>query len=254
MGLDRTIGGADRSALHRRMMAGGLAVGVTVAGAVVGGLFGVGAFLALMVFGPGVETSALVGVVTLTIAAEAGYAVVGLAYLLRVADGVPLSRPSGGGLLAAVAGSIALVAVGQGVLRLVPGAGIDDVSSALGRAGLDPVVFLALAVVSVVLVGPAEELLFRGAVQGTLRRVLGPWAAIGSASVLFTIVHITALGASSPAVGLAALTVIFLVSLAFGYAFERTGSLVLPIVMHSLYDGLLLAVGYLVATDVIILG
>lgn len=253
MSLERTIGGEDRSTLHRRMMAGGLAVGVTVAGAVVGGLFGVGTLLALMAFRPKVETPALVGILALTIAAEVGYGVVGVAYLVRMADGVPLSRPSRGELIAAVAGSIALVALGQGILRFVRGAGIDDVSTALGRAGLDPVAFLALGVVSVVLVGPAEELLFRGAVQGTLRRVLGPWAAIGSASVLFAIVHVTVLGANSPAAGLAALTVIFLVSFAFGYAFERTGSLVLPIVMHSLYDGLLLTVGYLVLTDVVVL-
>lgn len=253
MSLESTIGGEEQSRLHRQMMAGGLAVGVTVTGAIVGGLLGVGALLALVAGRPA-SASPTGGVVALTIAAEVGYAVVGLGYLVVLADGVPLSRPSGRELLVAVVGTIALVAGGQGLLRLVHGAGIDDVSTTLGRAGLDPVVFLVLAVVSVVLVGPAEELLFRGAVQGTLRRAFGPWAAIGGASVLFTAVHITVLGANSPAAGLANLGVVFLVSLVFGYAFEYTGSLAVPIVMHSLYDGLLLVAGFLVASDVIAIG
>lgn len=250
MSLERTIGGEEQSRLHRQMMAGGLAVGVTVTGAIVGGLMGVGALLALVAVLPGGTSPTGVGVVALTIAAEVGYAAVGLGYLVVLADGVPLSRPSGRELLVGVVGTVGLVAVGQGILRLVHGTGIDDASTTLGLAGLDPAVFLALAVVAVVLVGPAEELLFRGAVQGTLRRAWGPWAAIGGASVLFTAVHIAVLGASSPAAGLANLGVVFLVSLVFGYAFEYTGSLAVPIVMHSLYDGLLLVAGFLIASDV----
>jgi len=60
--------------------------------------------------------------------------------------------------------------------------------------------------------------------------------------------------ATSPRAALAALAVVFLVSLVLGYAFERTGSLAVPIVAHSLYDGLLLVAGYLVATGALPLG
>lgn len=253
MSAEGALDGEERSRLHRQLMSGGVAVGVTVAGGLVGGVFGLVALVVLVAGGAG-TTPTGTGVLVLTVATELGYATVGLGYLALLADGVPLTRPSGREFAAGVLGSVALVVVGQGALHLVPGAGIDDLSSAFARAGLDPAVFLGLAVVGVLLVGPAEELLFRGAVQGTLRRAFGPWAAIGGASVLFTAFHVSALGNTSPGAALAALAVIFLVSLALGYAFERTGSLAVPIVVHSLYDGLLLVVGYLVATGAIPFG
>lgn len=251
MGLDSTIGGEDRSGLHRQLMAAGLAIGVAVVAGLVGGFLGFVAILLVLTGEPAGGPSTDAGILALTIGAELGYAAVALGYLVLVADGVPLSRPSGRALGAAVLGSVALVALGQGLLRLVPGAGIDDVSRALGRAGVDPAVFVALAVVAVVLIGPAEELLFRGAIQGTLRRAFGPWSAVGGASVLFTGFHASALAGNSAPAAVAALGVIFLVSLVLGYTFERTGSLVLPIVVHSLYDGLLLVAGYLLAAEAI---
>lgn len=244
MSIDGAIDSTGRSRTHQRLVAGGLAVALTTVGALLGGLLGVVALLVVV----GSTRSGGAAVVALTAAAEIGYLAVGLGYLVVLSDGVPLSRPSGRQLAAGVLASVALASIGQGVLRLVPGAGIDDVSGALARAGLDPIVFLTLAVVAVVLVGPAEELLFRGAVQGTLRRVFGPWAAIGGASVLFTAVHIPLFN-DTPLGGLVvALGVVFLVSVALGYTFEQTGSLVVPAVMHSLYDGLLLVGAYLIAT------
>lgn len=253
MSVEGVIGDEEYSRLHRRLMTGGLAVGVGVVGALVSGFLALAVLVGLSVNGQsGNPTGATV--VALTIATELGYAAAGLGYLVVLADGVPITRPSGRELAAGVLGSVALVAVGQGILHLVPGAGIDDVSSAFAQAGLDPWVFLALAVVAVVLVGPAEELLFRGAVQGTLRRTFGPRASILGASVLFTAFHLSPVAATSPRAALAALAVVFLVSLVLGYAFDRTGSLAVPIVVHSLYDGLLLVAGYLVATGALTFG
>lgn len=235
--------GEDRSRLHRRLVAAGLAVGLTGVGALAGGILG---FVALLV-AAGTGRAGGAAVVAMTAATEVGYAAVALGYLARLADGVPVSRPTGRELAGGVLAAVGLAAVGQAALRLVPGAGIGDVSGAVARAGLDPVVFLWLAAVAVLLVGPAEELLFRGAVQGTLRRAFGPRAAIGGASVLFTAVHVPVLGGTPPAAVLAVLGVVFLGSVVLGYAFERTGSLVVPTLIHSLYDGLLFVAGYLLA-------
>lgn len=234
--------GEDRSRLHRRLVAGGLAVGLTGVGVLAGGLLG---FVALAVAGASAGGGAVV--VAMTAATEVGYAAVALGYLVGLAAGVPVSRPTGRQLAGGVLAAAALAAVGQAVLSAIPGAGIDDVSGAVAGAGLDPVVFLGLAAVAVVLVGPAEELLFRGAVQGTLRRAFGPRAAIGGASVLFTAVHVPLLGSVPPAAVLAALGVVFSASVVLGYAFERTGSLVVPTAIHGLYDGLLLVGAYLLA-------
>lgn len=244
MSVAEAIGDGDRSRLHRRLIAAGLAIGLTGAGSLMGGLLG---FVALVVVA-GVDDSGGAAVIAMTAASEVGYAAVALGYLILLADGVPLSRPTAPELTGAVMASVGLAAVGQAALLLVPEAGIDDMSSAVARTGPDPVVFLGLAVTAVVLVGPAEELLFRGAVQGTLRRVFGRRAAITGASVLFTAVHVPVFGDTRPTAVLAVLGVVFLGSVVLGYAFEQTGSLVVPTVIHSLYDGLLLVTGYLLAT------
>lgn len=256
MHIEDILDGDEQSRHHRQKMAGGLVVGVSVAAVVLGWLLLVGTSLVLVALesvGNG-STGVGAGLLARIVAAELGYGIVGLVYLVHLGDGVPLSRPTGRGVLAAVVGGVVLVGVGGSVLRLVSGAAIDDVNSAITQGGVDPAVFLALAVVGVVLIGPAEELLFRGAIQGTLRRAFGPGVAVGGASLLFSAFHVNQLGANSPAAGLAALGVVFVASLAFGYAFEYTGSLAVPILMHSFYDGLLLVAGYLLTANAVAVG
>lgn len=232
----------DRSRLHGQLVASGLALTVALVGVALGGVLGLVAVVAAAAGSP------TVGLVAVVAASEVGYLAVGVGYLRWLSAGVPLSRPSLAQLGLAALAVVSLVALGQGVLRLVPGAGIEDVSSTLGQSGVDPVVLLALAVVSLALVGPAEEVLFRGAVQGTLRMAFGRWPAILGASVVFTAVHAAALVSQPPVAGIAALAVVGLVSLVLGYAFDRTGSLAVPVVVHGLYDSLLLVGAYLLAT------
>lgn len=235
------VGGAERSRLHRVVVAAGLATGLVGVGVLLGALL---SFLVALVTG-GAGAGTTVAVVAVTAAVEAGYLALGVGYRELLWDGVPLGRASRRALSAAVAAGLALVALGQGVLRFVPGAGIEDVSDTLVQSGLDPVVLLALAAVGLLLVGPAEEVLFRGAVQGTLRLAFGRRAAIGGASVLFTAVHAPALlGEPLPAL-VAVLGVVFGVSVTLGYAYERTGGVAVPALVHGVYDAALLGVGYL---------
>lgn len=246
MSVPASVTDESRTHLHRSLVAVALAVVLVVGGVVLSGVLGL--LMALLFLG---AESGMAAAIAVIVAAELGYLVLGAGYLELLADGVPLSWPSlrqsVGGVLAAVA----LVAGGQALLQLVPGAGIGDVSDVLGRSGVEPRFLLVFAVVAVVLVGPAEELLFRGGVQGTLRPAFGPVASIAGASILFTAVHVPALVGRSPAVAVLALGVIFAASVVFGYAFERTGSLAVPILVHSLYDGLLLFIGYLLTTGVL---
>lgn len=94
----------------------------------------------------------------------------------------------------------------------------------------------------VVIAAPiAEELIYRGLLQTGLRANLGAsaerrtarldWFAIAFASVLFTIVH---LGAAAPH----ALIVLFALSVAMGLAYERTGRILVPILMHIGFNAL----------------
>lgn len=239
-----TVSDPERSRLHGRLVAVGLALGVAGLGLLLAALLNVAGLVAVAAAGAGSGATILAVAVT----SEVGYLAAGVGYLRGFGERLPLARPSGRELLAGVAAAVLLVVVGQAALRLVPGAGVEDLSSALGREGVDPAVLLAFAVVAVVLVGPAEELLFRGGVQGTLRLAFGRWPAIVGASALFTAVHAPALVGQRLLAGTAALAVVGVVSLVLGYAFERTGSLVVPVLVHSLYDGLLLGGAYLVVT------
>jgi len=86
-----------------------------------------------------------------------------------------------------------------------------------------------LLVFTAVLIAPVyEEMLFRGHLQSLLRHLLGrPWAAIVLTSAAFALVH--PWWTQPP---------ILFLSLCLGYAYERRGNLWLPVVIHSLFNGI----------------
>ncbi|HWL52620.1 MAG TPA: type II CAAX endopeptidase family protein [Chthoniobacteraceae bacterium] len=90
---------------------------------------------------------------------------------------------------------------------------------------------LLLATFTSVIVAPiCEEFLFRGYIYGTLRRFLGPGLAIGLSSLLFAAIH----------VNLLALPILFLLAICLALAYEATGSIVVPIVMHLGFNSITL--------------
>ncbi len=92
-------------------------------------------------------------------------------------------------------------------------------------------IFFDLAVISL-LAGLGEEMLFRGALQGWFSRWFDPWLALVCTSVLFGLLHwITPTYA-----GFAALTGGYL-----GWLFIESGNLLVPVVVHALYDSFALA-------------
>ncbi len=104
-----------------------------------------------------------------------------------------------------------------------------------------------LVVLSVTIGAPlVEEIIYRGCLQTALRDALsdhtgaptmrGRWIAIVLTSALFAGMH---LGAVDPH----ALAALFVLSVGFGIARERTGSVVAPIVMHALFNGVNVVVG-----------
>lgn len=85
-----------------------------------------------------------------------------------------------------------------------------------------------LIIVTAVAIAPAfEEMLFRGLFQTMLRSILlKPWLAIVIGSGLFALTHGNA--GHWPA--------LFALSLCMGYAYEKSGSLLRPIFIHSLFN------------------
>lgn len=89
-----------------------------------------------------------------------------------------------------------------------------------------------LVVVIVVLVAPfLEEVVFRGLLFQVLRRRLGVWPGIVLSSLTFAIVHLELLDRP---ISLAALLVL---GAWLAAALHRTGSLVVPITAHALFNG-----------------
>ena len=91
--------------------------------------------------------------------------------------------------------------------------------------------WLLVMVGLVVLVIPVlEEVMYRGILQRSLDGLgLGRWPAILLASAIFALVH-------AGAVPWHALPALFVLSIGFGLAYERTRSLAAPIVMHILFN------------------
>lgn len=85
-----------------------------------------------------------------------------------------------------------------------------------------PVIFVAVLVAPV-----AEEFLFRGYFYGVLRQCSGRWWALGISTLVFAGIH----GHLPSFAGLA------LLGLLLAVIYERTGSLWVPIVMHSIFNG-----------------
>jgi hypothetical protein len=220
-----------------------VAVGLTLLGLVVGSLLGVVPVVYELVRTGDVALSpeTLVASVVLTMV---GYALVGGLYARRYLGGIPLRMPTRTDAAWVLGGTVvALVAVVALSVALA-GAGIEAAPNSIGVIGEGtPAVFLALAVVAILFIGPGEELLFRTAIQGRLRRVFGPTGAVVGASILFAGIHALAvvgsLGATLTSVG-----VIAVVSLVLGVAYERTRNLAVPALVHGLYDAVLLVVTY----------
>ncbi len=81
-------------------------------------------------------------------------------------------------------------------------------------------------------IGPAEELYWRGLIQGRLGRVISPKKALILTSVLYSLIHLSTLNPSLMLVALIG-------GLAWGYMFNRFKNLFPVLVSHVLWDELI---------------
>lgn len=133
-------------------------------------------------------------------------------------------------------GSVASFVVGQ---RL----GVERDSQAIfDVAQQDPLIFLLLGLLSLLIIGPTEELLFRGVIQSRLRESFGVVAGITVATALFAAIHIV--GFDSLAGGALGVSVLFFVGLVLALSYEYTGNLVVVAVMHGLFNATQAVLGY----------
>lgn len=236
---------ADSSVgIRGKARAVGVAIGLLVAGLVVSIVFGVVFTVPLVLFGGNLSGS--VTFLAFAAVGQLAFLAVGGVYVRRT-GGVTVRWPTrrdlayvGGGLLAAFA-LVLGISIAAAAAGVAPGGSVFD--DPIAR---DPTVALGLAALSIVLVAPAEELLFRGAIQGRLRRAFGPTGAILGASLIFGAIHFVNFTGSvvGAVVGAGVVTVGGAV---FGVVYERTRNLVVPILAHGAYNTTLLVTAFLTA-------
>lgn len=110
----------------------------------------------------------------------------------------------------------------------------------IGRA--NPPLFLFLALNALVLNGPAEEFLFRGIIQGLFRGAYGVLPGVLLSSAAFGVVHYLSLSGGSVVY---TLLVIATLGVVLGALYEWTGNLLVPAVVHGVFNALQFIGAYL---------
>lgn len=117
--------------------------------------------------------------------------------------------------------------------------GPDPMAELLGKSVMPrgPFQLVAMVVLSLVLVGPCEELAFRGFVQRGFENSFGKRWGLLVSSVLFGLLH----GLNTPY----AVVPVFVVGLVLGYVWQRTGgNTTATALMHGVYDSIAIATAY----------
>lgn len=159
-------------------------------------------------------------------------------------DWIGVSRPNlRGALWIGIGWIVAFVSV-VALLIVVLLLGLEPGQNQIqGVVAENPGLIPLLIVLTLVLIGPGEELLFRGIIQGSLRERLGPVAAVTLASVIFASAHAWSI-AGPVSDRLLTICVLLVPALIFGIAYERTNNLVVPALIHGLYNATLFSIQY----------
>lgn len=114
-------------------------------------------------------------------------------------------------------------------------------------ASQEPIAFLLLVPLSILLVGPGEELLYRGVIQGSLNESFHVVRAIVLASAIFASIHVFSLIGSGAGVA-AYIGFVFVLATVLGGAYVLSGNLLVPAMIHGLYNAAQFGLAYLQAT------
>ncbi len=137
-----------------------------------------------------------------------------------------------------IAAGIILTVVTEIAAQLVGPSNAQPAENSTGDAIAANPQLIALIVAGMLLVvGPAEETLFRGVIQNRLRESLSTVPAILLASLLFALAHVFALAGGGSATGIAiTMSVLFVTSLGLGWIYEYTENLVVPALLHGFHN------------------
>lgn len=243
------IKAAGASSLRRQVKAVVFATGFGVGGLLTGLVVTVIGMFALT-FVAGLHAFSHVRFLFTGILSEVGYALFPIVLVARRPTLLPTSIPGlftkptkrhllwmGGGLLTMLAGDY-VVAFMESTLHASSAPNSVAVQATHHSSML---VFVALVAQALFIVGPCEELLFRGLIQTYLQEYLHPALAIILTGALFASAHAIAVSGSLSGIRNTLIS-LFALSLVLGVAYQRTNSLLVPIVIHGGYDAILFGI------------
>lgn len=118
--------------------------------------------------------------------------------------------------------------------------------SVIRTAESSPEILLVLIPLSIIVIGPGEELLYRNIVQKSLYDAFSKPAAVIIASAIFAGVHLFAFWPANgnPLGTVNTLLVVFILAVILGSVYERTENIVVPAAVHGTFNAVAFAVTY----------
>ncbi|MBP1987882.1 CPBP family intramembrane glutamic endopeptidase [Halolamina salifodinae] len=240
--------------MDSRLRAAGVGLGVGVAGFIGGNVIAL--LIALSLSAAGVDITPVLNiVVSLLFLTGVGFMGTAVAYLryrgipLRsLGIKVPSIKEFGLVIGALVASMVYLMVLGS----LLQATGTESANNQIADLAVqNPEIVLYLLPGAYLLIGPGEELLFRGVVQNRIRESFGAKSGVFIASVVFAAIHVTSLVGTDASAVLVSLIGLMGPSLLLGGLYEYTRNLVVPILVHGTYDALIFLALYAVATGTV---
>ncbi len=146
-----------------------------------------------------------------------------------------------------VVATSALITVAYGLLELYS---YFEVSPAEHRveadAAANPELYLVLVVLSLVLIGPAEELVFRGVLQNAFAEATSTWVAVAAASLVFGLMHYGSVSGGWMEVAVFVFNAAAL-GLVLGAAYELSDNLLVPAAAHGIYNAMVFYIAFAAA-------
>lgn len=223
----------------------GESIGFILLALVAAAVLSIGGALA-MLFAGFELTSAPVLVVSL-VGSQAGFALGALAFLRwrgEPLSNVGLAVPDIRGVVLVAVGLVATLVISVTVGAVVQQLGLQAAeNSTTSQASSDPTQLLVLVPFMLLVVGPCEELLFRGIVQRRIRERASAPVAIALGGALFASIHFIALIGDLSEIA-TTIGVLFFPSLVFGALYEYGKNIVVNALVHGLYNSVILLITY----------
>ncbi|ELY88843.1 CPBP family intramembrane glutamic endopeptidase [Natrialba taiwanensis] len=155
---------------------------------------------------------------------------------------IDLGRPTGRNLLLIVGGVLTIFGALGAITLLFQSTGVESADhGTTQQAAENPEILLVLVPASILVIGPFEELLYRNIIQKSLYESFSRGGAILVGGVIFAIIHTQAYWTAGPGQVVASLAVIFGLALVLGTLYERTENLLVPALVHGVYNAVLFA-------------